>query len=164
MFGGGHRSGERAAANILHLPALKLHARALQRDATMIRAKTTPLPLAAALTLLSGAALAQDDVEEGQLAFNNHCRQCHTTDEGDHRLGPSLHDIMGREAGSASGYGFSSAMARSDVVWDEQTLDRYIEDPDAVVPGNNMKPYPGITSADERSKIIAHLKAESEGG
>lgn len=164
MLVGGHRIGEQAAANILHLPALNLHARALQRDATMTRAKTNVLPLAAALTLLSGAALAQNDVEEGQLAFNNHCRQCHTMDEGDHRLGPSLHDIVGREAGSASGYGFSSAMAKADIVWDEETLDRYIENPDAVVPGNNMKPYSGITSAEERSKIIAHLKAEGEGG
>ena len=42
-------------------------------------------------------------------------------------------------------------------------LDRYIENPEAVVPGNNMKPYSGITSAEERAKIIAHLTAESDG-
>ncbi|MGH6897206.1 MAG: c-type cytochrome [Geminicoccaceae bacterium] len=132
----------------------------------MIRARTTVLPLAAALTLLSGAALAQDDgaAREAQLAFNNHCRTCHVTNEGDHRLGPSLYDIIGREAGSAPGFPYSSAMANADIVWDEATLDRYIENPDAVVPGNNMKPYTGITAAEERAKIIAHLKAESEGG
>jgi cytochrome c len=131
----------------------------------MICAKNTVLPLAAALMLLSGAAFAQDDVspEEAQLAFNNHCRTCHTTNEGDHRLGPSLYGVVGREAGSLSGYGYSSAMARTDIVWDEETLDRYIENPDAVVPGNNMKPYSGITSAEERAKVIAHLKAESGG-
>jgi cytochrome c len=123
----------------------------------------TALPLAAALALLSGAAFAQDDVnpEEAQLAFNNHCRTCHTTDEGDHRLGPSLHEVIGREAGSPPGYGYSSAMANADVVWDEETLDRFIENPDAVIPGNNMKPYSGIASAEERAKIIAYLKAES---
>jgi cytochrome c len=131
----------------------------------MICAKNTVLPLAAALMLLSGTAFAQDDVspEEAQLAFNNHCRTCHTTNEGDNRLGPSLYGVIGREAGSAPGYGYSSAMAKADIVWDEEKLDRYIENPDAVVPGNNMKPYSGITSAEERAKIIAHLKAESGG-
>jgi cytochrome c len=124
--------------------------------------RMTALPLAAALTVLSGAVLAQDvDPEEAQLAFNNHCRTCHTTEEGDHRLGPSLHNVIGREAGSLPDAGYSSAMADADVVWDEETLDRFIENPDAVVRGNNMKPYSGITSPEERAKIIAHLKAES---
>jgi cytochrome c len=130
----------------------------------MIRPAT--LPSAAALALLSGAALAQGEVnpEEAQLAFNNHCRTCHTTDEGDHRLGPSLHAVIGRKAGSLPDAGYSSAMADADVVWDEATLDRFIENPNAVVPGNNMKPYSGITSADERAKIIVYLKAEGGGG
>jgi cytochrome c len=123
------------------------------------------LPLAGALALLSGAALAQDvSPEEAQLAFNNHCRTCHTTDEGDNRLGPSLYQVVGREAGSLSDYGYSSAMADAGLTWNEDTLNRYIENPDAVVPGNNMKPYAGISSPEERAKIIAHLKAESEGG
>ena len=127
--------------------------------------RVTVLPLTACLALLSGAALAQDSggASEDQLAFNNHCRTCHVTKEGDHRLGPSLHNIIGREAGSVPGFGYSTAMADAGLVWDEETLDRYIENPDAVVPGNNMKPYSGITSAEERAKIIAHLKAESDG-
>jgi cytochrome c len=130
----------------------------------MGRAATIVLHLAAALALLSGAALAQDgvDPDEARLAFNNHCRQCHVTNEGDHRLGPSLHNIIGREAGSAPGFRYSSAMQNADLVWDEENLDRYIENPDAVVPGNNMKPYSGITDPEERAKIIAHLEAESE--
>jgi cytochrome c len=124
------------------------------------------LPLATGLSLLSGVTAAQEsaDAEEGKLAFNNNCRRCHVTKEGDNRLGPSLHDVFGREAGSSSGFAYSSAMKNADIVWDEQTLDAYIENPDAVVPGNRMKPYPGVPSAEERAKIIAHLKAESEGG
>jgi len=129
----------------------------------MIHARTMILPMAAGLCLLSGASVAQD-ADEGQLAFNNNCRKCHVTKEGDNRLGPSLHDIIGREAGSAPGYAYSSAMADAGIVWDEKTLDAYIENPDAVVPGNKMKPYPGVPSAEDRAKIIAHLKAESEGG
>lgn len=131
----------------------------------MTRRRRTVPPLAIALAFLSGAALAQDgvDPEEAQLAFNNHCRTCHTTREGDNRLGPTLHNVIGREAGSVPGFGYSSAMKDAGITWNEETLDRYIENPDAVVPGNNMKPYSGISDPAERAKIIAHLKAESDG-
>lgn len=131
----------------------------------MTRRRRTVPPLAIALAFLSGAALAQDgvDAEEAQLAFNNHCRTCHTTREGDNRLGPTLHNVIGREAGSVPGFGYSSAMKDAGMTWNEETLDRYIENPDAVVPGNNMKPYSGISDPAERAKIIAHLKAESDG-
>ena len=117
------------------------------------------------LTTPSGTALAQEGAspEEAQLAFNNHCRTCHVTKADDHRLGPSLHRVVGREAGSAPNYNYSSAMADAGVVWDDATLDRFIENPQAVVPGNNMKPFSGIASAEERAKIVAHLKAESDG-
>jgi cytochrome c len=131
----------------------------------MTRARGAAVLLTTALAVLPGTALAQDDAEarEAQLAFNNHCRTCHVTREGDHRLGPSLSGVVGREAGSAPGYGYSPAMTDADLVWDEATLDRFIENPNAVVPGNNMKPFSGIASADERARIIAHLKAESDG-
>ena len=131
----------------------------------MGRAVTIVLSSAAALALLSGAALAQSDVspDEARLAFNNHCRQCHVTTEGDNRLGPSLHNVVGRVAGSVPGFPFSSAMKNAGITWDEQNLDHYIERPDAVVPGNRMKPYPGVADPAERARIIAHLEAESGG-
>jgi cytochrome c len=131
----------------------------------MGRAATIVLTSAAALTLLSGAALAQSEVspDEARLAFNNHCRQCHVTTEGDNRLGPTLYNVIGRKAGSVPGFPYSSAMKNAGITWDEQNLDRYIENPDAVVPGNRMKPYSGVADAAERAKIIAHLKAASDG-
>lgn len=131
----------------------------------MTHARTMILPMAAGLCLLSGAAVAQDapDAGEAKLAFNNQCRRCHVTKEGDNRLGPTLYDIIGREAGSAPGFAYSSAMADAGIVWDEKTLDAYIENPDAVVPGNRMKPFEGVASAEQRAKIIAYLKAESDG-
>jgi cytochrome c len=97
--------------------------------------------------------------EDGQLAFNNVCRTCHTLGEGDNRLGPSLHKIIGRKAGSLPNYNYSSAMKGADLVWDRATLDRFISNPDQVIPGNNMKPYSGLTSTEERAKIIAFLEA-----
>ena len=97
--------------------------------------------------------------EAGQLTFNNACRTCHTTKEGDNRLGRNLHEIIGRKAGSLSSYGYSSAMKGADFVWDKDKLDRFIANPDEVVPGNNMKPYGGLTSAEDRAKVIAFLES-----
>lgn len=104
---------------------------------------------------------SEDETRAGKLAFNTSCRTCHSTREGDNRLGPNLYNIVGREAGSAD-YGYSPAMAASDVVWDAETLDRFIENPEAVVPGNNMKPYGGISDDEVRASIVAHLTAASE--
>ena len=57
--------------------------------------------LATVLSLLASSATAQDaGAQAGQLLFNNTCRTCHTTQEGDNRLGPNLHGIVGRKAGS----------------------------------------------------------------
>jgi cytochrome c len=99
------------------------------------------------------------DTESGQLTFNNACRTCHTTKEGDNRLGPNLHNIIGRKAGSLPNYGYSSAMKGADFVWDKEKLDRFIAKPDEVVPGNNMKPYGGLTSAEDRAKVIVFLES-----
>jgi cytochrome c len=93
----------------------------------------------------------------GQQAFNNACRTCHMVREGDNRLGPNLHKVVGRKAGSLPDYAFSSAMNDTRFVWDEEKLDRFIANPDEVVPGNSMKPYGGLTSGDDRKKIIAFL-------
>ena len=105
---------------------------------------------------LPQAAQGTEDAS-GQQAFNNACRTCHMVREGDNRLGPNLHKIIGRKAGSLPDYAFSSAMKEADFVWDEEKLDRFIANPDEVVPGNNMKPYGGLSSSEDRKKIIAFL-------
>jgi cytochrome c len=126
--------------------------------------RTIALSLAFGMTALM-PALGQETVgkgasgEDGQLAFNNACRTCHTLKEGDNRLGPNLHKIMGRKAGSLPNYGYSSAMKGADMVWDKSNLDRFIANPDQVISGHSMRPYGGIASAEERAKIIAYLEA-----
>ena len=105
---------------------------------------------------LPQASQGTEDVS-GQQAFNNACRTCHMVKEGDNRLGPNLYKVVGRKAGSLPDYGFSSAMKEAGFVWDEEKLDRFIAKPDEVVPGNNMKPYGGLSSGDDRKKIIAFL-------
>jgi cytochrome c len=124
-------------------------------------------PMSVSKSMLAGLALfacagwagAQD------AAYNNHCRTCHSAKEGDNRLGPSLGDIVGAKAGTRPGYAaYSEAMKSSGITWDEQTLDRFIANPDEVVPNNNMKPFKGVPDAAVRKKIIAALKGPSGQG
>src|SRR5262245_57791089 len=117
------------------------------------------------LMFLGFSAVSQEpmrksaDTDSGQLTFNNACRTCHTTKEGDNRFGPNLHNIIGRKAGSLPNYGYSSSMKGADFVWDKEKLDHFIAKPDEAVPGNNMKPYGGLTSAEDRAKIIVFLES-----
>jgi cytochrome c len=116
------------------------------------------ITLSCALALLAFPALAQTAEPDGQLLFNNACRTCHTVKEDDNRLGPNLHGIIGRKSGALKNYGYSDSMAKSDLVWDKATLDRFMADPQAVVRGNSMQPYGGMASAEDRAKVIAYLE------
>lgn len=118
--------------------------------------------LAAFLT--AGVAMPSFAAESAPAAFNNHCRTCHSVKEGDNRLGPSLHNIYGAKAGASSAYAnYSQGMKSSGVTWDEATLDKFIENPDQVIPNNNMKPYKGIGDQAVRKQIVDFLKSQSAG-
>src|SRR5262249_4356728 len=135
-----------------------LRPRVQSAGALMSRTAISGLVCTTFLVLLGFPAVPQEPAgkaaatESGQQTFNNACRPCHTTKEGDNRLGPNLHNIIGRKAGSLPNYGYSSAMKGADFVWDKEKLDRFIAKPDEVVPGNNMKPYGGLTSAEDRAR------------
>jgi cytochrome c len=117
--------------------------------------------LAAAAATGAGAE-ASATAGSGQAAFNNHCRTCHSTKEGDNRLGPSLYGIVGAKAGSRSGYANSSgAMKGSGITWDAAMLERFIANPDEVVPNNAMKPFKGVPDAAVRQSIIAYLSSST---
>lgn len=113
--------------------------------------------------LLSSPSRSQELPSQGieaaseQQAFNNVCRTCHTIENGDNRLGPNLYNIIGRKAGSLRDYNYSSAMKSAGFIWDEKKLEHFIASPDEVVPGNNMKPYSGLASAEDRKKVVSFL-------
>ena len=123
----------------------------------------TPRLMAAAslaVLLLPSAASAEDD--DLEISFNDHCRECHSFLKNDNRLGPTLYGVVGRKAGTEPGYGYSDSMKGSGVTWDEATLDKWIADPGAVIPGNGMSPpYSGLADAAIRKKIVAYLKTIS---
>jgi cytochrome c len=134
-------------------------------EAFMPRVAIVLLACSTFLILLSSSAVPQEparagaNAELGQLIFNNACRTCHTTKEGDNRLGPNLHNIIGRKAGSLPNFG---AMKGADFVWDKEKLDSFIAKPDEIVPGNNMKPYGGLASAEDRNNLIAFLQSTTD--
>lgn len=90
-----------------------------------------PVALAFAFALTSGSAFAAGDAAKGEKAFKR-CSACHSLDEGKNKVGPSLHMIIGRPAGSAEGYKFSPVYpeaAEKGLDWQPDQLIAYLEDP-----------------------------------
>ncbi len=98
--------------------------------------------LSATMYMLSSSSSLAQDVPNGaqQQLFNNACRTCHSIKKGDNRLGPNLHQIIGRKAGSLPDYDYSPGMKNADFIWDEAKLALFIANPDKVVPGNKWRP------------------------
>ena len=116
-----------------------------------------------AIPILSvGAALAEGNVERGAQVFRA-CAVCHSTQPGEHLTGPSLADVWRRKAGTAKGFQrYSEPMKRSGVTWNGSTLDKWLTDPAAFIPGASMM-FPGLRSRGDREDVIAYLHAVSEG-
>ena len=113
--------------------------------------------LALVLSALNGRAAD----EAPQQAFNNSCRTCHSVKEGDNRLGPNLHGIVGRKAGSLPDYNYSPSMKDAGFVWDQDKLAHFLARPEEVVSGNKMQPYGGI-SKEEATGVIAYLQSAAQ--
>jgi cytochrome c len=109
------------------------------------------------LALLAAASAQAADLAAGKAVFAR-CRICHSAAPGaPGAVGPNLHGLFGRKAGSVADYDYSTAMKQSGVVWDDATLGRFLRDPKAFIPGNKMG-FPGIGDAREIADLIAYLK------
>jgi cytochrome c len=101
---------------------------------------------------------AQGNAQRGAKAFQT-CAACHSLDPRRNLTGPSLANLFGRKVGTAPGFlRYSDALKRSDIVWNEQTLDAWLKAPDEFIPGNDMA-FPGIKDDKARRDLIAYLKA-----
>jgi len=112
-------------------------------------------------TTREGAAAG--DAEAGAQAFQT-CAACHALEPGVHRTGPSLAEVFGREAGAAEGFHrYSDALRSADLVWREDTLNGFLADPQAFLPGNRMT-FRGINDTQARADLIAYLQAATAAG
>lgn len=108
-------------------------------------------------TTATGTQTASADVRPAAWA---QCAACHTvTKDAPHGLGPNLWGVAGTKAGDIKGYEFSPAMKASGIVWDEASLDKYLTNPRAAVPGTKMS-FAGIADAARRKELITWLVAQ----
>lgn len=128
----------------------------------MIRTASFAAALAIAGYAAPAAAQEGDPVSGGKIY--KRCQVCHALKEGQHRVGPSLHGVVGREAGSAEGFNrYSPAMQNAGIVWNDEELSNYLADPRGYIPGNRMA-FPGLPKEQDRLDVIAFLKQAAEDG
>lgn len=103
------------------------------------------------------AAPAKEDAALGKRLFLR-CSACHTvSSKAPGKVGPHLQGVVGRKAGAVAGFGYSPAMKKSAAVWNEATLDAWLQRPQAVVPGTTMA-FAGLPKEADRKALIAYLK------
>jgi cytochrome c len=117
--------------------------------AVSIVAAVHSMPSAAASTTLRG------DPARGKTLYQA-CAACHSIDEND--VGPKHRGVVGRRAGSVADYAYSPALKKSDLAWDEATLDRWLTNPSALVPGTKM--FFKLDDPQARADVIAYLKEQ----
>jgi cytochrome c len=105
---------------------------------------------------LAGPALAEGDPANGEKVFRR-CMACHVVDAETNRLGPYLLGVYGRQAGAVEGYNYTQGLADADFVWDEATLDPWLADPKAYIPGTRL--VLKLSKPEDRADVIAYLKS-----
>jgi cytochrome c len=99
--------------------------------------------------------------EAGRTVFAQ-CRSCHTiANGGANMVGPNLHGVVGRHIGSAPNFNYSPPVKAADFNWDAEHLDRWIANPQAMIPGTRMG-FAGVRDATQRRDVIAYLIVESQ--
>ena len=109
-------------------------------------------------TVLAGFATlahADGDAARGKQVFKK-CTACHSLQAGKIKIGPPLHGVFGRKAGTVDRFKYSKAMKSAGIDWSPETLDKYLAAPKKFIPRNRM-PFPGIKKSQDRADLIAYL-------
>ena len=110
----------------------------------------------------SAAAAQEGDAAAGEAVFKK-CAICHVVDKDANKVGPSLHGVFGRTAGTHADFKYSAAMVdagKAGLVWDATTLRDYLHNPKAKVKGTKMV-FPGLKDDNDITNLLAYLKQYS---
>jgi cytochrome c len=119
-------------------------------------AKVVWTAIASTATVVMLSAAGENGKEErGKELFVRRCSGCHAPDLN--KEGPRLRGVYGRKAAGAPGFAYSEALKKAGIRWDEASLDRWLRDPDAMVPDTDMAFR--LADGDERKAVIAYLKS-----
>jgi cytochrome c len=116
---------------------------------------TLVLAITAIFIPAAAASAPPADPARGKALFET-CAACHSAVLGE-ALGPDLHGVLGRKAGSAAGFQYSAALQGSGTVWDEPALRAFLQNPQKAVPGNRMA-FPGYDNPADVDAVIDYLE------
>ncbi|KAJ2667987.1 iso-1-cytochrome c [Coemansia sp. RSA 1285] len=104
----------------------------------------------------------EGNAKNGAKLFKTRCAQCHTVEaDGANKVGPKLHGLFGRQSGQVEGFQYTEANKDKGVVWDENTLFDYLENPKKYIPCTK-KANACIKKPKERNDVIAYLKESTQ--
>ena len=109
------------------------------------------------LLLLPQQSLQAGNAAHGKELFSEKCTLCHTADKGaGNRIGPNLFGVVGRPAGSLTGFSYSSAMKSAGIVWTPDKLATYLAGPQKMIPGIRMT-FPGFNNPSDAQDVVSYL-------
>ena len=127
--------------------------RALARFGGRDRASLATVLATVLVVQQAAPSFAAGDAAHGAKVYQD-CTICHSLDKNE--IGPMHRDVFGRKAGTVAGYDYSAALKASNIVWNDTTLDKWLTDPQALVPGTKMTF--SVDDAQDRADVIAFLK------
>jgi cytochrome c2 len=111
----------------------------------------------------SASAYAAGDAAHGEAVFKQ-CKMCHSVGANAKAgVGPVQNNLIGSKAGSREGYSYSTAMKEAGekgLVWTEENIEKFLENPKALVPGTKMV-FPGLKEAQDRADVVAYLMTQT---
>lgn len=111
--------------------------------------------VSACLAVVGAPALGQAPAPSGDVLYKTKCGACHSIPAN--KIGPAHKGVFGRKAGLAAGYNYSAPLKASGIVWNDKTLDLWLQGPQKVVKGSKM--FFSVPNAADRAAIIAYLKS-----
>ena len=123
----------------------------------MFRVTAAAAAVAFGLVFLVPNACAAPNADHGEQIYQS-CQDCHSLDSND--VGPKHRGVFGRKAGSVSDYSYSAPLKNSGITWDQDNLDRWLTDPQKLVPGSKM--FFHLDQAQDRADVIEYLKERAK--